>query len=191
MKRIKIVGKTQPLIRDKGPAQPLVDPVHVGETLEADESMHIAVGATPPSLAALRNELAQRLLSTGGRPALRDTDRRQKIPLSDDDWGRLQELATRVADLDARPAPAQVASALLHLALTNLDAAEAVIRNEPIPDEGWVQREAPRGAVLLRFVAKLRHVLLIQEDVRIDEADCARWIESSGVRTGSEFEVWS
>jgi hypothetical protein len=120
MKRIKIIGKTQPIIRDTGPAQRLVDPARVGEVLEADASVHIGSGASPPTLAALRYELAQRLSSTGGRPALRDTDRRQKIPLSNDDWGRLQELAARMSEPDFRPAAAQVASTLLHLALKGL-----------------------------------------------------------------------
>ena len=128
MKRIKIIGKTQPLIRDTGQAQPLVDPSLVAGTLQADEIGKVPDTGSPPSFAALRYELSQRLLSTGGRRALKDTDRRQKIPLSDDDWARLCELAQRIGDLDARPAPAQVASALLHLALANLDAAEMLIQ---------------------------------------------------------------
>jgi hypothetical protein len=178
MKRIKIIGKTQPLIRDTGQAQPLVDPSLIAEALGADEIGNVLDSGNPLSFAALRHELAQRLLSTGGRPALKDTDRRQKIPLSDDDWTRLCELAQRVSDLDARPAPAQVASALLHLALANLDAAETLIRGRPIPDRHWVQREAPRGEALLRFVEKVRHVQLLQDAEQIDEADCARWILS-------------
>jgi len=191
MKRIKIIGKAQPLIRDTGPAQPLVDPSTVAEALGAAEIGTVLDGGSPPSFAALRYELSQRLLSTGGRPALKGTDRRQKIPLGDDDWTRLCELAQRVADLDARPAPAQVASALLHLALANLDAAETLIRGRRIADRHWVQREVPRGEVLLRFVAKVKHVLLIQDDVTIDEADCARWIWSSVANIGSEVEALS
>src|SRR5438045_2929048 len=141
MKRIKIIGKAQPLVRDKGPAQPLIDPSTVAEALGAAEAESVPAGGSPPSFTALRYELSQRLSSTGGRPALRGTDRRQKIPLSNEDWMRLCELAKRVADLDPRPAPAQIASALLHLALENLDTAETLLRGRPIADQHWVQRQ--------------------------------------------------
>jgi hypothetical protein len=191
MKRIKIIGKTQSLIRDTGQAQPLVDPLLVAETLGADKIGNVPDTGSPPSFAALRYELSQRLLSTGGRPALKDTSRRQKIPLGDDDWTRLCELAQRVADMDARPSPAQVASAPLHLALTNLDAAEALIRGRPIADEHWVQREAPRGEALLRFVERMKHVQLIQDVVQIEEIDCARWVSSCAPNWESRLEVLS
>ena len=191
MKRIKIIGRAQPLIRDMGPAQPLVDPSTVAAALGAVEIGTVIDGGSPPSFAALRHELSQRLMSAGGRPALTGTDRRQKIPLSNDDWTRLCELAQRVADADTRPAPAQVASALLHLALANLDAAETLIRGRPIADRHWVQREAPSGEALLRFVAKVRQLRLIQDDVTFDEADCARWIGSSVANVESEVEASS
>ena len=176
MKRIKNVGKTQPLVRDTSRAQSLVDPSLVAKTIGADEIGDLRDAGSLPSLAALRQELARRLLSTGGRPALKDTDRRQKIPLSDDDWMRLCDLARRLADLETRPAPAQVASALLHLALANLEDAESLIRDRQIADQHWAQREVPVGEALLRLVARMKHVLLIQDDVSIDEADCARWL---------------
>jgi len=51
MKFFKIVGKTQLLIRDTGPAQPLIDPAYVAEILEADQSTSIGEGANPASLA--------------------------------------------------------------------------------------------------------------------------------------------
>jgi len=186
MTRIKIIGNTQPLIRDTSQGQPLVDPSLVAETLQADEIGNIPDTGSLPSFAALRYELSQRLLSTGGRPALKDTDRRQKIPLGDADWTHLCELAQRLAEVDARPAPAQVASALLHLALANLDAAEMLIRGRPLDEEYWIQPEAPKGETLLRFVAKMKHVRLIQDVVRIEETDCARWISTTPVHSVSE-----
>ena len=44
-------------------------------------------------LAELRQALAAALKSSGGRPTLEGTARRQKIPMSDPDWAKLEELA--------------------------------------------------------------------------------------------------
>ena len=194
MKRIKLTGKSQPLIRDTGPAQPLVARVTIRDALDAEEVGAVFTTGGVPSLAALRQELFRRLVSTGGRPALEGTARRQKVPLSDADWERLCELAQRLADGGPRPAPAQVASALLHLALENLDVAESSLRGQPIEDQHWTQGEAPHGAALLRFLSLVKRVLLIQDPVApappeiIDDAACQRWLRRSGAPVGASAE---
>jgi len=70
---------------------------------------------------AVRQELLSRLTSTGGRPGLKGTTRRQKIPLDDEDWSRLQKIAEALNDDEVRPTPGQVASVLLHRLLENID----------------------------------------------------------------------
>lgn len=103
-----------------------IDPELVAERLGAERA---AAGTgrpgSPPALLALRQELARRLVSTGGRPRLTGTQRRQKIPLADEDWQALEKLAEGLADDDIRPSPGQVASVLLHQALEGtIDEAE-------------------------------------------------------------------
>ena len=50
---------------------------------------------SPASLLAVRAELAEALWSRGGRPDIRGTTRRQKVPLADTDWAHLDHLAAR------------------------------------------------------------------------------------------------
>ena len=84
------------------------------------------------ALVAVRQELLSRLASTGGRPGLEGATRRQKIPLDDRDWKRLQKIAEALNDDEVRPTPGQVASVLLHRVLETIDvkAAAAQLRAE-------------------------------------------------------------
>jgi len=77
--------------------------------------------ASPVALLAVRSELARCLRSTGGRPSLQGTARRQKIPMADADWGRLQNLAASVTDTGLRATAGQVASVILRRFLCDLD----------------------------------------------------------------------
>jgi hypothetical protein len=71
----------------------------------------------PITLFAVREELVQRLQSSGGRPGLAGTTRRAKIPLSDEEWLRLEELAASLSSPGFAPSAGQVASVLLTLSL--------------------------------------------------------------------------
>ena len=75
---------------------------------------------SPAGLLAVRVQLGKALGSTGGRPGIRGTSRRQKIPLADTDWAHLERLAERISSRGPRATPGQVASVLLHLALKDL-----------------------------------------------------------------------
>ena len=75
---------------------------------------------SPAGLLAVRAELAVALGSIGGRPRIRGTSRRQKIPLADADWAHLERLAERISSRGPRATPGQVASVVLHLALKGL-----------------------------------------------------------------------
>jgi hypothetical protein len=124
MKRIKITSKLSPRIRHTGLAERSVNPKSVAEALDAKLVDTIPLGLAPPALRALRAEIASRLTSTGGWPALAGTVRRQKIPLNHDDWQRLLSLARRFDQDRIHPTPGQVASALLRISLSNLDLAK-------------------------------------------------------------------
>ncbi len=123
--RIKRTGKALPRVRSTSRRAKRIEPAVVADALGADvtSTTHSKQGS-PPALFALRQELACRLTSTGGRRGLAGATRRQKIPLDDDDWSRLQDLAQRVADKDVRPTAGQVAGVLLHKALEEIDEAQ-------------------------------------------------------------------
>jgi hypothetical protein len=90
----------------------------VKQALGAEESGASLLEALGPlTLFAVRQELANRLHSSGGRPALAGTTRRAKIPLSDAEWVQLEELAAALATPGFAPSAGQVASVLLSLSL--------------------------------------------------------------------------
>jgi hypothetical protein len=100
-------------------------------SIEAD-LVATALGAEPAPLATLetagspvtkltlRAELQERLSSQGGRPGLSGATRRQKIPLSETEWVKLEELAAELAEPSLRPSPGQVAGVLLSTVLRSL-----------------------------------------------------------------------
>lgn len=117
---IKVTGKTVRRVRDTGPSLPRVEPEEVRKAVGAVALEGEAVSPQGPvALFGLRQSLAERLRSTGGRPTLGHT-RRQKIPMSDADWQMLCELAEELADEGGSPSPGQVASELLHQRLLEL-----------------------------------------------------------------------
>ena len=120
-RKITQVGQTSARVTQKGERFDRIDPALVADKLAA---ARIAAGAElrggAAALFALRDELSRRIRSTGGRPCLEGTGRRQKIPLSDEDWTALEELAAGLSDEDLRPTAGQVASVLLHHALADI-----------------------------------------------------------------------
>jgi hypothetical protein len=76
--------------------------------------------ALPSPLTSLREHLAAALKSTGGRPALEGTARRQKIPMSDSDWAMLEELALGFRADGVHVTAGQVGAQLLHEAIARL-----------------------------------------------------------------------
>lgn len=118
---IKVTGKSLPRVRDTGPTLPRVEPEQIRKAVGADASEAQEAGRPqgPVALFGLRQGLAERLRSTGGRPSL-GHNRRQKIPMSDADWELLCALAEELADEVSSPSPGQVASELLHQRLLEL-----------------------------------------------------------------------
>jgi hypothetical protein len=117
---IKVKGPMLPKVRDTGSTLERVDSSEVARALEARRSATPGPKVQGPvALFGLRQALAARLRSSGGRPGLGVT-RRQKIPLDDEDWELLCRLARELAEEGVHPTPGQVASALLHARLCEL-----------------------------------------------------------------------
>jgi hypothetical protein len=125
-RKIQDCGKTLPVIRDVSVAMPRIELDEVAMALAAEpcrESLQTRLG--PISLLAVRQELLRRLRSTGGRPALAGATRRVKIPLSDQQWQQLEELAEEVLEDESAPSAGQVAGVLLSLSLESIAAQRA------------------------------------------------------------------
>lgn len=117
-KKIKLSGATLTPIRDTSPVLAPVDPNQVRDALGAENTAgRLKEALGPVTLFALREELVNRLQSSGGRPALAGVTRRAKVPLNDEDWLLLEELAAAVASPGFAPSAGQVASVLLTLSI--------------------------------------------------------------------------
>lgn len=121
--RIKITDKSFPKIKDTGkkPEQIKVSTIATSLGAKKISQRENHEKGSPLQFFALRQELYQRLRSIGGRKSLEGVDKRQKIPLSDEDWEKLQKLAEESQSEEIHPSPAQVASVLLHQALQELE----------------------------------------------------------------------
>jgi hypothetical protein len=103
------------------PTMPKLDPAEVAKALGAKPApVKVAEGLGPISLFAVRQELFRRLQSNGGRPGLPDADKVAKVPVSETQWKRLEELAAAIATPGFSPSAGQVANVLLTWALDNL-----------------------------------------------------------------------
>lgn len=110
---MKVKGKALPKVHVQGAVLDRVDPSQVAAALGADSTEESASTRQGPiALFGLRQALAERLRSTGGRPSL-GVGRRQKIPLDDADWDLLCKLSEMISTDAVHPTPGQIASELL------------------------------------------------------------------------------
>ncbi len=81
----------------------------------------------------MRQEWFRRLTSTGGRPGFPDADKVAKIPVSAEQWKRLEELAAAISEEGFSPSAGQVANVLLGWALAQLgpDAVKDMAKEKP------------------------------------------------------------
>jgi hypothetical protein len=116
-KLIKDISKTQKKINDKLIEQALGAKM-VGIKVDTRRA--------PISLYKLRQFLIERLISSGGRPKLKGAaKRRNKIPLLEDDWNKLKSMAEYYKRKDGiSVSPGQIASAIVHSFISNIDNAE-------------------------------------------------------------------
>lgn len=121
-KFLKSNSKALPLILVTSKTAPKIESEVIKKGLKAEKvEQTSSLKGSPPALIALHQELYERLRSTGGRQGLEGVSRRQKIPLSEEDWKVLQQLAKQSQNEQVRPSPSQVASVLLHQALKELE----------------------------------------------------------------------
>jgi len=113
--------RTHPAILDSSEVLRRIEPSRVQSALGAAESGFVvrAVGS-PLALTQVRQELMERLRSTGGRPSLADTSRRVKVPLGEHQWQELEEIAAEVSTPEFAPSAGQIASVLITLSLRSL-----------------------------------------------------------------------
>ena len=119
--KLKITSRSAGAIRHAGTAAQSVGPEVIAKALGADEIVSREnVHGSPISLHALRQELENRIRSTGGRPALEGATKIQKIPLKPEDWSRLEELADELSRQGVSATAGQVASVMVHSQLERL-----------------------------------------------------------------------
>ncbi len=112
------------VIKNTGPTQKQINPKVVAKTLGAERiGIKIDTRQGPLSLFSLRQFLVNRLRSSGGRPALvGTTKRRNKIPLFDEDWIKLEMIAKYYKEKEGiNVSPGQIASALVHTDISKMD----------------------------------------------------------------------
>jgi hypothetical protein len=80
--------------------------------------------SSPFTLDQLRGEIAKRLRSTGGRPALADAQEKWRVGVLQDDAPKIR-LISGATEIDHyKPSAAQVATVLIHMAITRFSAEE-------------------------------------------------------------------
>ena len=115
-KRIRDVGARHRSIRDTGERFRSVSKAEVAKALGSDAPVDVE-NVGQPFLLQIHEDLAQRLVSSGGRPGLAGASKRYKIPLTDNDWLELKRIATTLMAAGRATSPGQVASVLVHRAL--------------------------------------------------------------------------
>ena len=73
--------------------------------------------AGPMDMLALRQEVGERLQSSGGRPTDPSWTVSRQVPFKEESWARLQDIASEVGALGRRVGPAQVAALLVENSL--------------------------------------------------------------------------
>ncbi|MFQ6084337.1 MAG: hypothetical protein ACE5WD_13400 [Candidatus Aminicenantia bacterium] len=112
------------IIKNIGQTQRKVDAKIIAKSLGAEKvKVKIDTKQGPISLFSLRQFLISRLRSSGGRPALvGTTEKRNKIPLFNEDWDKLKVIAKYYKEKEGiNVSPSQIASALLHIEISEID----------------------------------------------------------------------
>jgi hypothetical protein len=124
--KLKITSRSAGTIRHSGALFRSVSPDAIAKALGAQEIVSSEnVHGAPISLYALRRELETRVRSTGGRPSLEGATKIQKIPLTPEDWSRLEELAAQLSRPGVSATAGQVASVMVHKQLELLGSSAA------------------------------------------------------------------
>jgi hypothetical protein len=126
-KKIQIVSSTVQRIPITPSTVERLEPDEVAKALGAEPCPEKLPGPSGPvTRYALCLELFRRLQARGVCPNAEGNDLRATIPLSDQEWRQLEELARQIAsESGLSPSPGQVGSVLLSLALRSVKAEPA------------------------------------------------------------------
>ena len=83
------------------------------------ENIKIPFYYAPPFLDILRNELLNKLKSSGGRPTIPEWNVIRKVRFSDESWHRLEEISNEWSEAGPKVSPAQVASCYFEACLSH------------------------------------------------------------------------
>ena len=115
--KIILTGSTQPRIVLTGPTEERLDPAEVAKALGGEPIPGKIEGNPGPVVKyALRREIMRHRLSTNNRP---DTEAAEplKLPVSEADWKRLEEIAASLEEKGFSATPGRIASLLLSVAI--------------------------------------------------------------------------
>ena len=121
MKRIITFSNKRPAktIRDIGPRAKSIDNELIADRLGAEDELATHTPTSSLSLYSLRESIFALLTSNGGRPGLVGITRRQKIPISDQDWDELKQIA-REEFSTKKVSPGQIAAMFIKEGLAQL-----------------------------------------------------------------------
>lgn len=93
--------------------------IDLGEALGASRSIPVMTSQlmTPLDVLALREEVAQRIHSTGGRPTDPEWTIQRQVPFRPETWKTLQQMAVDLQASGASASPAQLAALFIEHAV--------------------------------------------------------------------------
>lgn len=122
-------GARAPRLKVTSARQPRVSPEKVVQGFDGTPVGRLEGQVNPGDLLAIRDVLAARLKSSGGRPAL-DGAEKHKVPVLNEDWEKLARVAEEVRhQWGISATAAQVCGAAIHVAcqrLTDEDIADGI-----------------------------------------------------------------
>jgi hypothetical protein len=135
-------------VRSTSRAARRIEPKSVAERLGAEPlGLDLGTTSSPTALLALRHTLVMELRSSGGRPALEGTERRQKIPMKDADWLELERIAQSFRASGLNATAGQIAGQLLHEAIARLEGTPLPYPLPPPPPNMRVSERAIQARI--------------------------------------------
>ena len=112
-RRFVLAEETKPRVILEDAPKPRVDEAGLARALGASVVVPSpSQGGSPVTWYGVREEVARRLKSKGGRPGLPGSEPR-KVPLTEEDWRMVRELAAAMSEPGFHPSAGQVAGVLL------------------------------------------------------------------------------
>ena len=160
--RIRHSPNAYPRVKDTSKTLEQVDFGPIAKEMGAEEVAGQVLGSVNPvSFFALRERLQSELVSSGGRPGRREPVQRRKVPVTDEEWLRLKNIAEIMRRTGVSAAPGQIAGILLRQRLEQLHPEQEALTPEESQDlESQVDLILKAAASANIDVAGLRPVAL-------------------------------